>query len=138
LIDDDEDDCYLFHRAVSEISNDLVVNCAYSSDNLLKVLESAQPSIIFIDLHLPKQNGLACLRQIRSIPSLEHIPVIFWSGSCDAKIVTSAYHEGAQYYFEKPCCIKELEEELKNILYTHQGVNNTVYSASDEKLLPTF
>ncbi len=118
LIDDDMDDCYLFHRAVSEISNDLVVHCAYSGDNLPAILERTKPCIIFIDLHLPKRDGLECLRQIRRVPSLQDIPVILWSGTCNAKNMSTAYNEGAQYCFEKPYCVNDLIDELKSILYS--------------------
>jgi CheY-like chemotaxis protein len=122
LIDDDEDDCYLFYRAVTEITNDVKVNCTRSSDNLLKVSESTKPSIIFIDLHLPKHSGLECLRLIRSQPVLYNIPVIFWSGSCDSRNMTTAYSEGAQYFFEKPCSLDDLMQELKNIIYVKKVI----------------
>lgn len=135
LIDDDEDDCYLFSKAVSEINPDLEVECIHSSDNLLLALETCQPSIIFIDLHLPKQNGLSCLRFIRSLPAYKNVPVIFWSGSCDARNKTSAYSEGAQYYFEKPHCINTLNEELTSIFNRYWIAAKPVYGGATGKIV---
>jgi CheY-like chemotaxis protein len=129
LIDDDEDDCFLFSRALSELNPNLDVKNTYSTDNLILVLERTRPSIIFIDLHLPKQNGFECLRLIRSHSAFTDIPVIFWSGSCNSNNLTSAYNEGAQYYFEKPNCLSDLVAELKKILSSYQVLENPLYGA---------
>lgn len=119
LIDDDEDDCFLFRKALSDIDPNLVFKSTFSADDLLVVLERTNPSIIFIDLHLPKQNGFECLRLIRSYADYKNIPVVFWSGSIDRKNITSAYNEGALYYFQKPYCMNDLVDELKKVLFNY-------------------
>ncbi|MCU7552323.1 response regulator [Chitinophagaceae bacterium LB-8] len=131
LIDDDEDDCFLFSRAIMDVSPDFEVKCTYSTEDLLTLLERTKPAIIFIDLHLLKHNGFECLRLIRSYPDFKDIPVVFWSGSCDVNDRISAYREGAQYYFEKPYLIRDLVAELKKILSNfHQTL--TFVSLSQE------
>lgn len=120
LIDDDEDDCFLFRSALSKIDPSIDFKCTFSADDLLNVLERSNPSIIFIDLHLPKQNGFECLRLIRSHADFKNIPVVFWSGSVDQRNVTSAYDQGAWYYFQKPYCMNDLVDELKKVLSNHQ------------------
>jgi CheY-like chemotaxis protein len=120
LIDDDEDDCYLFEEAVSDIANDLKVKYTHGTDHLLQILESTKPSLIFIDLHLPRLNGIECLRLIRSYPGFENIPVICWSGFSNEKDITAAYLEGANHYFEKPYTLNDLVAELCKILHTNK------------------
>ncbi|MCU7548196.1 response regulator [Chitinophagaceae bacterium LB-8] len=129
LIDDDEDDCYLFQRAVSKISSDIEFFCINSAEALWSFLENTKPSIIFIDLHLPKQNGLECLRLIRTIPSFRDIPVIFWSGSSNARNIALAYSYGAQYYFEKPCYINDLVDEISRSLHMNNEMDYPLHEA---------
>lgn len=122
LIDDDEDDCFLFSRASMDANPDFEVKCTHDIDDLVKILEKTKPAIIFVDLHLPKHNGFECLSFIRSHPDFKEIPVVFWSGSSDGDNYKEAYNKGAQYYFEKPNSIRDLIAELKlvhsNILQT--------------------
>lgn len=122
LIEDDEDDCYLFRRALFDLDPHIDIKSTYSADHLVNILERTQPALIFIDLHLPKQNGLECIKIIRSLAAFENVPVVFWSGSCDMNNVMSAYKAGAQYYFEKPNCISDLIAELKKIFFNQDRV----------------
>jgi DNA-binding NtrC family response regulator len=117
LIDDDEDDCYLFESAINDISKSLKVKFTHNTDHLSLVLDNTRPSIIFVDLHLPKRSGIECLKLIRSYQGLEDTPVIFWSGTSNAKEVAAAFSEGASYYFEKPYSLNELVTELDKILH---------------------
>lgn len=119
LIDDDEDDCFLFESAINDISENLKVKFTHNTDHLSLILENTRPSIIFVDLHLPKLSGIECLRQIRSYSGFEDIPVIFWSGFSNANDIAAIYKEGAQNYFEKPYTLNELVAKLNKTLHTN-------------------
>lgn len=135
LIDDDEDDCFLFRSAMSTIDPNLAVKSTFSADDLFIVLERTNPSIIFIDLHLPKQNGFECLRLIRSHADFKNIPVVFWSGSVDKRNVTSAYDQGAWYYFQKPYRMNDLVEELKKVLSNHNTSEHLACGSVPRRML---
>ena len=135
LIDDDEDDCFLFRKALSDIDPNLVVKSTLSADDLLIVLERTKPSIIFIDLHLPKQNGFECLKLIRSHAEFKNIPVVFWSGSIDKRNITSAYDEGALYYFQKPYRMNDLVDELRKVLSNHHTSEHPVCGSVSGRML---
>jgi DNA-binding NtrC family response regulator len=115
LIDDDEDDCLMFAQALAAVSADLSLSCMQSVDNLMDGIVITQPSMIFIDLHLPKKNGIECLRQIKRHPNCKDIPVVIWSTSLIPNQVLSAYSEGAHYFFAKPCSFQELVKELGKV-----------------------
>ena len=61
-----------------------------------------RPDIIFLDLHLPKKDGLGVLDQIKSEPSLRNIPVIILTSSASQKDITKCYQMNANCYLTKP------------------------------------
>jgi DNA-binding NtrC family response regulator len=119
LIDDDEDDCLFFSLALEAISSTITLNCTQDVDQVLKAIERHKPSLIFLDYHLPKRNGLDCLQQIKSHPRYQNIPVVMWSTTCLQGKALEASIERAYHFFEKPCSKKDLIEALRTILLHH-------------------
>ncbi|MCU7552581.1 response regulator [Chitinophagaceae bacterium LB-8] len=113
LIDDDTDDCLLFEQAMRKVSSDFALSCLPGIDNLYDAIAINQPSMIFIDMQLPKKNGIECLKQIKGHPDFKDIPVVMWSTSHISSYVYTAYREGANYFFQKPCSFSELVNELE-------------------------
>jgi DNA-binding NtrC family response regulator len=115
LIDDDEDDCLLLSQALAAVSNNVALKCTQSTDHLLETIGRNQPSLIIIDLYMPKKHGLDLLRQIKNHPEYNDIPVVMWSTSSPSKNIM-AETQGVQHFFQKPHCYKELKRGLKSIL----------------------
>lgn len=61
-----------------------------------------RPDIIFLDLHLPKKDGLGVLAEIKSEPSLRNIPVIILTSSASQEDITKCYQMNANCYLTKP------------------------------------
>ena len=116
LIDDDEDDCLFLSHALAEVSCALRLRCIQNADHLFEVIRINKPSLIFLDLHLPKNNGLDVLKRIKNHPDYSSIPIVMWSTCNFYNDVVAAYEEGAQSYFVKPIHIKELVAEIKQVL----------------------
>lgn len=60
------------------------------------------PDLIFLDLKLPGENGLAAMRKIKSHPLLKRIPVIVYSSSHEHEDLVHSYRFGATYFLKKP------------------------------------
>jgi CheY-like chemotaxis protein len=138
LIDDDEDDCYIFKLAMAEICPHTIVHCIQDREKLLEVIGSSKPSLIFIDFYLPIENGISCLQQIKSHPVYKDLPVVMWSSSCYSRNVAACYNSGAQLYIEKPCSKKSLVEKLKMILEENyiSAISAKVPDCAQRELFP--
>jgi two-component system response regulator len=63
---------------------------------------TAPPKVVFLDLKLPKKNGLEVLEQIRAQESTRRIPVVVVSSSREDPDIEKAYALGANAYVVKP------------------------------------
>ena len=111
LVEDNPDDEELTRMALerSNIANDLVV--AHDGVEALDYLfgnESNQgnlpplPTVILLDLKLPRIDGLEVLRRIRKEERTRRIPVVVLTSSNEEQDVLNSYGLGANSYIRKP------------------------------------
>lgn len=116
LIDDDEDEHYIFKEALQSVQYTYQYSVANGWQQAEKILSNIKPDIIFLDLNLPGKNGLECLKEIKQKKELQSIPVYLYStGISDADCKT-AVHIGAADCIKKTGTIKELSNVLADIL----------------------
>ena len=60
------------------------------------------PSVILLDLKLPKVNGLDVLRRLKSHRQVSIVPVIILTTSAEDRDIQEAYRLGANSYIVKP------------------------------------
>jgi CheY-like chemotaxis protein len=74
-----------------------------------------KPALILLDLNLPGINGQQTIQQIRSDPTLRHIPIVVLSSSKDKTDVISVYDAGGNGYTTKPMEYAELVETMRKL-----------------------
>src|SRR6187399_2060478 len=113
LADDDTDDCIFFREALEElpISTKLItVNDGVQLMQLLSLHENELPHALYLDLNMPRKNGLDCLTEIRTHEKLKPLPVIIFSTSFDPQMVNLLHEQGATFYIRKPAEFHRLQE----------------------------
>jgi CheY-like chemotaxis protein len=60
------------------------------------------PTVVLLDLKLPRVDGLEVLRQIKTHPRFQSIPVIILTTSSEDGDMRAAYQLGANSYIVKP------------------------------------
>src|SRR5690554_6075590 len=115
IADDDIDDRLLLTEALVEngVERSRIL-LACDGEELLSLLAeySHTPSIIFLDLNMPKKNGLKTLEAIRANPTQRHIPVLIFTTSNSRSDILSSYDLGCNAYFEKPYSYSELVDMI--------------------------
>ena len=76
-------------------------------------LAAPQPSIVLLDLNMPRKDGREALREIKSDPELKRIPVVVLTTSKEEEDILRSYDLGANSYVTKPVTFSALAESLK-------------------------
>lgn len=74
-----------------------------------------QPSIILLDLKLPRVDGLEVLRQLKAHPTFRSIPVVILTTSAEDQDIQTAYQLGANSYIVKPVDFEKFLEVAEQI-----------------------
>lgn len=119
LADEDEDDCLFFKEALDEINVSKNLSMVHDGVQLMDFLKnniSNLPDVIFLDLNMPRKNGLECLAEIKNDEILKNLPVIIFSTSLDSEIVNNLYLQGASFYIRKPGDFSKLKSVIEKAL----------------------
>ena len=81
------------------------------------------PAVVFLDLKMPKVNGLEVLRTIRADVNLRPIPVVMLTSSREERDLADSYALGANAYVVKPVEFHKFLSAVKE-LGTFWGVIN--------------
>ena len=67
LADDDNDDCMLFQEALSELHYNINLSIVNDGEELMNFLKEHRnfSGILFLDLNMPRKNGIECLTEIK-------------------------------------------------------------------------
>ncbi|MDY6981875.1 MAG: response regulator [Pseudomonadota bacterium] len=125
MADDDEDDRLLTRDALTEsrVLNDF--HCVADGIELMKYLRREglykdeelypAPSLILLDLNMPRLDGRGALEQLKSDPRLRSIPVIILTTSKAEEDMMRAYDLGAASYITKPVTFDKLVELMRSL-----------------------
>jgi CheY-like chemotaxis protein len=74
-----------------------------------------RPSLILLDLNLPKKDGRWALKEVKSHPLLKTIPIVALTTTQQLEDIQFCYLEGANAFIRKPAGFKDLVHAMKNI-----------------------
>ena len=112
LVEDNPRDAELTIRALrkSNLANQLfhvkdgaeAMDFLFSRGNYKDREHASSPKVVFLDLKLPKVNGLEVLRAIKTDERLRMIPIVVVTSSSEDPDIKTAYELGANSYIIKP------------------------------------
>jgi two-component system, response regulator len=125
LVEDNPDDVDLTLRALKKnnIKNEIVVanDGAEALDYLFGTGKYAgrnlgiSPTIILLDLKLPKLDGLEVLRRIRANELTKFLPVIILTSSKEEQDILNGYSLGVNSYVRKPVDFNQFAEAVSHL-----------------------
>jgi hypothetical protein len=120
LVEDNPMDVDLTRRAFSRhnLANPLEV--ARDGQEALDLIAgwnegNVVPSVILLDLKLPRVSGLEVLRAIRAHPAFGTVPVVVLTSSSEDNDIHEAYSLGANSYIVKPVEFEKFIEVARQI-----------------------
>jgi CheY-like chemotaxis protein len=124
LVEDDPKDVELTLTALEDynLANEVIV--ARDGEEALEYLYSRgkfktrsndNPSVMLLDLKLPKVDGLEVLKQIKSEEKLRMIPVVVLTSSKEEKDMVASYSLGVNAYVVKPVDFHAFVNAIKEL-----------------------
>jgi CheY-like chemotaxis protein len=109
LVEDNETDVMLFTRGLAKIHSPLPLQVIEDGQAAWDYLSGSgstsrptRPSLIILDLKLPKKSGLEILGALKRDPALARIPVLVLTSSNQRAEIDAVYSLGADVYLVKP------------------------------------
>ena len=124
LVEDDTNDVELILMALTERNLADTVTVVRDGVEALDYLyrrgqfaarEGDAPAVIFLDLKMPRIDGLEVLRQIKSDQALSIIPVVILTSSREEQDIVRSYSLGANAYVVKPVHFDQFVEVVQQL-----------------------
>ena len=124
-VEDDPNDVLLIARAFRKSEVGAQVQVVNDGEQALHYLAGTNsfaqreqfplPSLVLLDLKLPRKSGIEVLEWIRSQPGLKRIPVVMLTSSKQSVDINRAYDLGVNAYLVKPVNFDGLVELIKTL-----------------------
>jgi CheY-like chemotaxis protein len=86
------------------------------------------PRVILLDLKLPKINGLEVLKQLKSDPRTQMIPVVVLTSSAQDSDVIESYKLGVNSYIVKPVDFEQFNKAVEQLGFYWVLINRSPVS----------
>jgi len=124
LVDDDANDIELMLASLEQqnLANQVVVarDGAEALDYLYRRGSFADrpddlPVVVFLDLKMPKVDGLEVLRQVKSDHEFKNIPIVMLTSSREEQDLVDCYNHGTNAYVVKPVVFEDFVAVVKQL-----------------------
>lgn len=87
----------------------------FATGNYASRMVDETPRVIFLDLKLPKVNGLEVLHRIKSDPRTQTVPVVILTSSHEESDILKSYQLGVNSYIVKPIDFEQFTEAMRQL-----------------------
>ena len=111
IIEDEKDLCYLLKLVLRK--NNLQSACAYTITEAKENIQKINPSIVFLDNHLPDGYGSDFISTVKKLSPLAKIIMITaYDSPSDIDI---AFKRGADYFISKPFSVQKVQNAINMV-----------------------
>lgn len=115
VVDDVADNLVLISLSLQ--TNGYHVLTANNGEEAIKIASLARPDLILMDIAMPELDGLSAMRRIRTLPELQHVPVVALTAFSTSGFRQAAYEAGFDGYLTKPLDFDRLHSLVKMLLH---------------------
>jgi CheY-like chemotaxis protein len=124
IVEDDSGDAFFLEKAFERILANCAVNRVCDGEEAKAYLQGTDkysdrrafplPSVILLDLRMPKMDGFEFLAWLRNDPNLRIIPAVVYSSSDNPADVRKAYEMGANSFLHKRLSMNAVQETMRS------------------------
>ena len=126
LVEDSPDDADLTIRAFSRhrFANKVLhvtnghqaLDFLFGRDDYSSRGDAPLPSVVLLDLNLPRLHGLDVLKAIRAAERTRNLPVVVLTSSNDRRDIVECYESGANSYVRKSIDYNEFSNAIRELV----------------------
>lgn len=87
------------------------------------------PLVVFLDLKLPRLNGLDVLKRVKNHNSCSNVPIIMLSSSRELADIEESYRLGVNSYVVKPINFDEYQRVIRELVVYWTEINEPPMAA---------
>lgn len=88
------------------------VTCLGAAAGMGRRIAGLAPDLVVLDVHMPDESGFSLCRELRAVPGLADLPVVFLTGSKTDEDFLQHLETGGSRYLTKPIGRKDLQDAL--------------------------
>lgn len=111
-----EDDESIATMLVRVLSPKYEVHRAMDGRQAVALAEKVKPQLLMLDVMMPGLDGYAAAQQMRLLPGLNSVPIIFLTAKGGAMDVVKGIQSGARFYVTKPFKMDDLLGKVRKAL----------------------
>lgn len=125
IAEDDPDDRLLVRRAFQSALPRSSIAMVADGEELLDYLhmrgkygdpvECPRPSLIMLDLNMPRKDGLQVLQELKSMSEFRKIPVVVLTTSASERDIALSYELGVNAFISKPASFSKLKKMVRSL-----------------------
>jgi len=92
------------------------VEVASNGAEAVEKAPQVKPDLILLDVRMPRMTGYEACRQLKKMPEVQHVPVVFLSAKGQDNEIDEGLEVGAKDYILKPFAPDELIQQVQQIL----------------------
>ena len=130
LVEDNEDDIVIIQEVFADMKLATIVDTVRDGEEALAYLQrkgkykvARMPTLVLLDINMPRMNGYEVLERMKKKPSLQSLPVIMLTMSQREEDVVRAYASGACSFIYKSVGLDQFRERLKHFEHYWTGVS---------------
>ena len=124
VAEDNKYDRMILEEAFKELDLNITLSFVSHGEELMDYLlgrnayadisADPRPSLVLMDLNMPRMNGNEALKRIRADATLRKLPVMVLSTSDNPKQIAQAYDNGANAFMTKPGHFDDMVKMLRS------------------------
>ncbi len=87
-----------------------------NGNDVLNSIKTIIPNVVLLDIMMPGKDGLTILKEMKQVPEVKDIPVIFLTSLSDKSSVTDGLKFGAADYILKPYTTDNLILRIRKLI----------------------